>query len=87
MGGLLSDTYKEGVEVDFVAYENFVPGWNITAKTGESIQRISPEDTDSVSDWMVYTPTPGYPWWIAIILIAAGLLAIGYKIKKGRKKK
>ena len=52
-----------GNEVDFVAWENKVPGWGITARTGESIARSDlTVDTDTVSDWVVVgnDGTPGY---------------------------
>ena len=51
-----------GNEVDFVAWENKVPGWGITARTGESIARIDlTVDTDTVSDWTIIgnDGTPG----------------------------
>ncbi|MFX0091700.1 MAG: lamin tail domain-containing protein [Candidatus Hodarchaeota archaeon] len=52
---------SSGVEVDFVAWENYVSGWNIYASTGSSITR-SPSnlDTDTVDDWVVTSnETPG----------------------------
>ncbi|MCY3412593.1 MAG: lamin tail domain-containing protein [Candidatus Heimdallarchaeota archaeon] len=46
-------------EVDFVAYENYVAGWDLTASTGDVIERIS-YDNDVVSDFQVTsTATPG----------------------------
>ncbi len=55
----LSDT--SATEIDFVAWENYVPGWDITAPTGYSIERINANDTDTVSDWQVVADngTPG----------------------------
>jgi len=48
-------------EIDWVAWENYVAGWGITANRGESIARITKGvDTDSVVDWEVLTsPNPG----------------------------
>ena len=42
-----------GAEIDFVAWENYVAGWTITASTGTSIARSSTTDTDTVDDWIV----------------------------------
>lgn len=40
-------------DVDFVAWEDFVLGWNVAASTGKSIQRVPPGvDTDTVNDWV-----------------------------------
>lgn len=48
-----------GKELDFVAYENYVTGWSITAATGKSIFRPDPSvDTDSSNDWSAGTPSP-----------------------------
>jgi len=49
-----------GYEVDMVAWEGHISGWDITANEGESIARINGyTDTDSVSDWSVWsTPIP-----------------------------
>lgn len=44
---------SNGVEIDFVAWENYAPGWNLFASTGQSIQRNNAIDTDSVSDWSI----------------------------------
>lgn len=45
--------------LDFVAYENYVTGWNIAANTGKVISRSIPTtDTDTVNDWVVAYPTP-----------------------------
>ena len=50
-----------GQEIDFVAWEGYVTGWDITAPTGSSIERNpSSVDTDSVSDWTV-TSNNGNP--------------------------
>lgn len=58
-GDQVSLNDMEGVEIDFVAYENYVLSWDIAAGTGESIQRISlEEDTDSVADWIAQPPSP-----------------------------
>lgn len=43
---------QNGTEVDLVAWENKISGWNIYA-TNVSIARNSTTDTDSVSDWTV----------------------------------
>jgi len=48
-----------GAQIDFVAWENYVAGWSITANTGQVIKRISVlVDTDTVNDWMVTAPAP-----------------------------
>lgn len=48
-----------GSQIDFVAWENYVAGWSITAKTGQVITRITlTVDTDTVNDWMVANPNP-----------------------------
>lgn len=39
-----------GTEVDMVAWENYVSGWDVSA-VDTTIHRISAIDTDSVSDW------------------------------------
>ncbi len=39
--------------IDFVAWENYVSGWNIVAKRGQTISRTSIVDTDTVTDWIV----------------------------------
>ncbi len=44
-------------EVDFVAWEGFVPGWNVTAGIGDSIERIDPYiDGDTDADFDVTSP-------------------------------
>ena len=50
-----------GTEMDFVAWENYVSGWNIYAGTGSTIARATMSDTDTVADWEVVTGegTPG----------------------------
>ncbi|WLD94711.1 lamin tail domain-containing protein [Alkalihalobacillus sp. AL-G] len=59
-GDQLSLQDPSGNEVDFVAYENYAQGWNITALTGEAIYRFDVNtDTDSVNDWNVGIPIPG----------------------------
>lgn len=55
-------TLKNGsTTIDFVAYENNVSGWGISATTGKSIARTSVTvDTDTASDWTSnVAPTPG----------------------------
>lgn len=48
-----------GNTLDFVAYENYVTGWNIAASTGKVITRLNPTtDTDTVNDWVAASPTP-----------------------------
>lgn len=56
---ILSD--NNGVEVDMVAWENYIAGWSITASTGQTIARIDLDDTDTVNDWTTYSSngTPG----------------------------
>jgi len=45
-----------GLEMDFVSWENYVTGWDITASTGSTIERSPPSvDTDLVVDWIVTT--------------------------------
>ena len=45
------------VEVDFVAWEGFVPGWNVAAGIGDSIERADPYvDTDTDADLSVTSP-------------------------------
>ncbi len=39
-----------GTQVDFVAWENYVAGWSVSARD-TTIRRISATDTDSGSDW------------------------------------
>ncbi len=52
---------NSGQEIDFVAWEGYVAGWDITAPTGSSIERNpSSLDTDTVNDWVV-TPNNGNP--------------------------
>ncbi len=60
-GDKLTLADNSGATVDFVAWENYVTGWNIVARTDESIARIDLSvDTDSVSDWQVVAGgTPG----------------------------
>ncbi|MGM7700410.1 lamin tail domain-containing protein [Pseudalkalibacillus sp. Hm43] len=59
-GDQVSLQTPSGAEIDFVAYENYVSGWNITARTGEAIYRSDVNnDTDSVNDWSVGVPLPG----------------------------
>ena len=54
----------DNVTIDMVAWENHIEGWDIVADTNESIQRISPTDTDTVEDWSGHMlPNPGeLPW-------------------------
>jgi len=49
-----------GIEIDFVAWENFVIGWDIVANTGKTIQRVPVNaDTDTDSEWISNSfPTP-----------------------------
>lgn len=59
-GDQVSLQNPSGAEIDFVAYENYVSGWNIRANTGQAIYRYDVNnDTDSVNDWNVGTPLPG----------------------------
>ncbi|WP_127015608.1 lamin tail domain-containing protein [Anoxybacter fermentans] len=52
---------SSGNAVDYVAWEGYVTGWNIYAKTGNSIERNPADvDTDTESDWVSnVAPTPG----------------------------
>lgn len=55
-------TLKNGsTTIDFVSYENYTSGWNISAGTGKSIIRtLANVDTDMPGDWTSNaTPTPG----------------------------
>ena len=61
-GDQLTLANSVGTTIDFVAWENYATGWNITAKTGSSIRRINPYvDSDTVADWEVIgnNGTPG----------------------------
>ncbi|MCF6136406.1 lamin tail domain-containing protein [Pseudalkalibacillus berkeleyi] len=59
-GDQVSLQNPSGSEIDFLAYENYVSGWNITANTGQAIYRSDvTTDTDSVNDWNVGVPLPG----------------------------
>lgn len=49
-GDLLNLTDSQGNNVDFVAWENSVSGWNIEA-TDTTIRRKNSLDTDTVDDW------------------------------------
>jgi beta-lactamase superfamily II metal-dependent hydrolase len=52
---------EAGAEVDFVAWESFVPGWSIAAPIGDAIERSDPAvDSDTVADWTVVSPAQ--PW-------------------------
>jgi len=47
-----------GIEIDFVAWENFALGWDIVANTGKTIQRVPVNvDTDTDSEWISNSPT------------------------------
>ncbi len=71
-GDMLSLKDSSGQQIDFVAWENYVSGWNIAASRGNSIARTSlNSDTDTVSDWQVVgnNGTPGTgPVTVAIVL-------------------
>ena len=54
-GDMVSLKDTNDTEVDFVAWENYLTGWSITAPTGTSIARSSTTDTDTVSDWILIT--------------------------------
>ncbi|RCW51937.1 lamin tail domain-containing protein [Paenibacillus prosopidis] len=48
-----------GSDKDFVAWENYVSGWSLTANIGKSIYRTNPNtDTDTNADWISGNPTP-----------------------------
>lgn len=50
---------NSGIEKDFVAWENYVSGWSVTAATAKSIYRSSlSTDTDTNADWIAGTPNP-----------------------------
>lgn len=54
---ILEDPAKN--ELDFVAFEGYVTGWNIEAKTGDVIFRSDLAlDNDIVTDWAVGSPSP-----------------------------
>lgn len=50
-----------GAEIDRVAWEGYLPGWSVSAGTGESIHRCpDATDTDGSADWTVRaTESPG----------------------------
>ncbi len=52
---------NDDVEIDMVAWKNYVSGWNLESSESESIQRYpSNIDTDTVNDWISHTtPNPG----------------------------
>ncbi|MFH0860014.1 MAG: lamin tail domain-containing protein [Candidatus Altiarchaeota archaeon] len=50
-----------GSVIDFVAWENYVTGWNISAAEGYSIHRYYLIDTDTSSDWFNGMSTPNNP--------------------------
>ncbi|MHA1974825.1 MAG: lamin tail domain-containing protein, partial [Candidatus Hodarchaeales archaeon] len=55
---------NSGIEIDFVAWENYVSGWDIYCVTGSSLARKDvTTDTDTVNDWVVVynEGTPGGP--------------------------
>ena len=65
-----------GELVDIVAWENEIPGWNIEATTGQTLQRIS--FGQAVNNWKVQTiPDPGnsapIPEPSSVILLSFGL--------------
>ena len=49
-GDMLTLYSDESTEVDFVAWEDEVPGWNVSA-VNTSIRRINATDTDTNADW------------------------------------
>jgi hypothetical protein len=60
-GDLLTLKNPSGTILDQLAWESFNPGWDLNAKTGESLQRNPPtQDTDGPRDWITSAePTPG----------------------------
>jgi parallel beta-helix repeat protein len=61
------------VTIDMVAWENHIESWDIVADTYESIQRISPTDTDTVEDWSGHMlPNPGELSWEKVHNIDTG---------------
>ncbi len=60
-GDKLEILTSDRVVIDFVAWENYVEGWNLEAKEGQSIKRDPINiDTDSPDDWIIAeTPYPG----------------------------
>ena len=44
-------TLSNEEEIDFVAWEGYVDGWDISAGTGKSIARTN-IDTDTADDWL-----------------------------------
>lgn len=87
-----------GIEIDFVAWENFASGWDIVANTGKTIQRVPVNaDTDTDSEWISNSPktskmqSDSAPIPIDVTIIAIGsavaatIVGVGYAY--GRKKK
>jgi len=88
-----------GIEIDFVAWENFVSGWDIVANTGKTIQRVPVNaDTDTDSEWISNSfpppivqpePAPAPIDTTTIVIVGIGVAAavtgVGYAY--GRKKK
>ena len=59
-GDLVSLKNTSGTEIDFVAWENYVAGWSISASTGQSLARIDLSvDTDSQGDWRAVASNGG----------------------------
>ncbi len=47
----------DNLDVDSVAWENYVSGWSIFAATGDSIERLEVSvDTNTVEDWSITSP-------------------------------
>ena len=61
-----------GIEIDFVAWENFVSGWDIVATTGRTIQRLPVDaDTDTDSEWMSNSLEPFEPSEVPLSPVAS----------------
>ena len=78
-------------QIDFVAWENYVAGWDIVADTGNTIKRTDPNiDTNTSADWSSNQPQnpktqlDTIPEFSDIIITTTGLVTIFLIIKKRR---
>lgn len=59
-GERLDQVFMEGGTAEFPAPAEWCATKQPAAPDGQSVYRISPDDTDSCADWSAGTPTPGY---------------------------